>query len=714
MEKKHYPLVYFALFIVLLAFLGFIIRSKTPDQKVVQPPAPVSSFDTSFFQKDELKKFSSDSDFLTLLRENQGSSSRGLLSTSGDTMMKTASAPLAVSAPSEAINRSSSTNVQVIGIDEPDIVKTDNSSLYFSKAGQYPYFRNDTIPPGIQLQSTSAQKMMIAPQYQQNNVVLAIGAIPPSSMKVQSSIPQSGDMLISDKILVIFANDATNGSLQLVGYSIANPSTPKKIWELPFSQNSQKITARLYKNSIYLVTSTTPSLPGPCPMPLVGGKMALMIRCTDIYAPSSRPNSDSVYTVLKINPATGGVIKTLSFVGQAGQNTVYMAPDSLYLSYQVEGNLISILNQYIIENQGVLPSYIEDKIKKLNEYDLSISTKEIEINSVLSQYLNGMDDSERLKQENQLTNSFSRFFSKYKRSFEYTGIVKISNDDFTVQATGKVPGAVLNQFSFDEWKGDLRVATTIGGRSSFYMSGNTTSEQVSDVYILDKNLAIKGSVKDMGKTERIYSVRFIEDRGYVVTYRQTDPFYVLDLSNGNSPQLKGELKMPGYSSYLHPIDTHLILGVGQDNQVKLSLYDVSDATNPKEVSTYLLSGEYWSEAMNNHHAFLQDPKYKIIFIPGSRGGYVISYESNTLSLVKALDSGSVQRGLYLNDYFYMVSDTGVTSYKEGTWDKMGEVIFEKAILVEPTIVPQLELPHPNTQASSPGGTLSSPDSSSGQ
>ena len=109
-----------------------------------------------------------------------------------------------------------------------------------------------------------------------------------------------------------------------------------------------------------------------------------------------------------------------------------------------------------------------------------------------------------------------------------------------------------------------------------------------------------------------------------------------------------------------------------------------------------------------------DPKYKIIFIPGSRGGYVISYESNTLSLVKALDSGSVQRGLYLNDYFYMVSDTGVTSYKEGTWDKMGEVIFEKAILVEPTIVPQLELPHPNTQASSPGGTLSSPDSSSGQ
>jgi len=675
MEKKHYPLIYFALFIVLLAIIGFIIKSKKPDQKIIQTTTPIASYDTSFFKKDEIKKFASDADFTSAMREGQNAGYRGMsINAIGDAMMKTSSAPQ-LSTSAESVDRSSSTNIQVVNIDEPDIVKTDSSSLYFSKIGQYNYFTNDALPPGLKLQGTSAQIM--PPRNQPVNEVLAIGAMPPTGMKVQSTISQNGDMLISDKTLVIFSNDTTNGSLQLVGYSIANPTNPKKLWELPFSSKSQKVAARLYKKTIYLVTATFPTLPRPCPMPLIGGKINMTIRCTDVYSPSSKPNSNSVYSILKITPETGKVEKTMSFVGQQGENTVYMSESFLYLSYQIEGNIINILNQFVAENQGVLPSYIEDKIKKLQGYDLSQSTKEIEINSLLSQYLYGMDESERLKQENQLKNSFARFFSKYKRSFEYTGIIKIKNDDLTVQATGKVPGATLNQFSFDEWKGDLRVATTVGGRSTFSLGTNSTAEQVSDVYVLDKNLEIKGSVKDLGKTERIYSVRFIEDRGYVVTFRQTDPFYVLDLTNGNSPQLKGELKIPGYSSYLHPISTHLVLGVGRDNQVKLSLFDVSDPRTPKEVSTYELSGEYWSEAMDNHHAFLQDPKYKVIFIPGSRGGYIVSYEGNSLSLVKALESPVVKRGLYLNDYFYIVSDTGVTSYKEGTWDKLGEVVFDK-------------------------------------
>jgi len=176
----------------------------------------------------------------------------------------------------------------------------------------------------------------------------------------------------------------------------------------------------------------------------------------------------------------------------------------------------------------------------------------------------------------------------------------------------------------------------------------------------------------------------MEDRGYIVTFRQTDPFYVLDLSNGNAPVVKGELKIPGYSSYLHELSNHLVLGIGRENQVKLSLFDVSDPKSPKEVSRYDLAGEYWSEAMDNPHAFLQDAKYKIFFLPGSRGGYIFSYEGQTLNLVKAIESPIVKRGLYLNDYFYVVSDTGITSFKEGTWDKVGEVLFVEKLVVEPT------------------------------
>ena len=107
-----------------------------------------------------------------------------------------------------------------------------------------------------------------------------------------------------------------------------------------------------------------------------------------------------------------------------------------------------------------------------------------------------------------------------------------------------MPGKVLNQFSLDEYKGDLRIATTIGQNSWFGNFGQL-AQSFSDVYVLDRNLKTVGVVKDLGKTERIYSVRFLADRGYVVTFRQTDPFYVLDLSNPSSPQVKGELKIPG-------------------------------------------------------------------------------------------------------------------------------------------------------------------------
>ena len=676
MERKHFPIIIFILFFVFLGIVGIALRSRNFAQNntiFTIPDFPSQNLNN---KKDTIKKFASDADFIALINESNNTSSREFSTTLGsELMMKQASSPQMNSTSDTLIERSSSTNVQVAGIDEPDIMKMDAGSIFYSKENQYRLLNSIDAPSGmgIQLQKISSTSIM-PPQYEETNEILSVGALPPSMMKMQSSIPLNGEMLIAGKVLVIFSKDSSDGSLRLVGYSILNPSLPKKLWEVPFSKKTQKIAARLYQDSIYLVTSTSPTLPRPCPVPLIEGKMGMNVRCTDINLPSSRPISNSIYSVLRINPQTGGVEKTVSFVGQLEQSSVYMSLDSLYLSYQVEGNKIDMFYQFIAENSKLFPDDIVKKMKKLYEYDLSQSTKEIEMYSLLSQSFNYLDDGERLKQENQINNAFKSFINKYKRSFEYTGIIKVNNADLSIQAMGKVPGAVLNQFSFDEWKGDLRVATTIKGGNLFWGTG--TTEQVNDVYILDKNLEMKGSVKDLGKTERIYSVRFIEDRGYVVTFRQTDPFYVLDLSNAYSPQLKGELKILGYSSYLHPLDTHLILGIGRENQVKLSLFDVSDPTNPKEVSRYDLVREYWSEAMDNSHAFLHDPKYKVIFLPGSRGGYILSYEGQSLSLVKALESPIVKRGLYLNDYLYIVSDSGIISFKEGSWEKIGELTYK--------------------------------------
>lgn len=676
-QRKKFPSVILITAVLVLGVLLIAYFKKSAEQKPKQTINPISAPKNTFYDKDTFVKIQSDSEFIELVSAGQ---SRSTLPISGGGRMALMEKSVASSAPNDAgvsVDRSSGTNVQVMGIDEPDIVKTDATSIYYSRQGGSYRCMEDFA--GVSL------KMMPSRCLPSTSNVVAVNAVPPSNMKLQGTVAKSGDLLISDKTMVMFTT-SEQGALQIEGYSVANPATPKKMWELPFTNRSQKIGARLYKGNLYLVTATTPTLPRPCPMPLIEGKTATRIKCTDIYMPSSKPLADAVYSVIKIAPQTGAISKTISFIAQQGKTDLYMSPNALYLSYQMEGDSLQILNQFIAENKGVFPAYLEQKMKTLMDYDLTQSTKEMEMNNLLSYYLSGMDEDERLKQENQLQNTFKRFFNKYKRSFDYTGIVKIGNDDLKVMATGKIPGYTLNQFAYDEWKGDLRVATTIGGRNPFYMFGsNDLESQVSDVYVLGRNLEVKGSAKDLGKTERIYSVRFMQDRGYVVTFRQTDPFYVLDLSNANAPIVKGELKIPGYSSYLHQLGEHLVLGIGRETQVKLSLFDVSDPKSPKEISRYDLAGEYWSEAMDNHHAFLQDPKYQIFFLPGSRGGYIFSYEGKTLNLVKAIESPVVKRGLYLNDYFYVVSDTGIASFKEGIWDKVGEVLFEDRKVVEPTL-----------------------------
>ncbi|MDX1747527.1 MAG: beta-propeller domain-containing protein, partial [Halobacteriales archaeon] len=183
----------------------------------------------------------------------------------------------------------------------------------------------------------------------------------------------------------------------------------------------------------------------------------------------------------------------------------------------------------------------------------------------------------------------------------------ITGDAAEYRASGSVEGSLLNQFALDEFDGNLRVATTQGAPWGF----RDDSESFITVLTEDDGRLVEiGKVGDMGKGERIFAVRFIEDVAYVVTFRQVDPLYVVDLSDPESPTVSGELKIPGYSAYLHPLGEGLILGVGQDADsegviqgAKVSLFDVSDPSNPVEVSMWTASGAH-TEAEWNHLAFL--------------------------------------------------------------------------------------------------------------
>lgn len=176
-------------------------------------------------------------------------------------------------------------------------------------------------------------------------------------------------------------------------------------------------------------------------------------------------------------------------------------------------------------------------------------------------------------------------------------------------ASGSVEGYLLNQFSMDEYDGVLRVASTTTP-SGWGISPDSES-RVTVLGRIGDSLESVGMVDGLGKTEQIYSVRFMGDVGYVVTFRQTDPLYTLDLSNPRRPRVAGELKIPGYSAYLHPLEGGLLMGIGQDateegriQGTQVSVFDVSDPSNPTRLDTYTFDGGSNSEVEYDHHAFL--------------------------------------------------------------------------------------------------------------
>ena len=204
---------------------------------------------------------------------------------------------------------------------------------------------------------------------------------------------------------------------------------------------------------------------------------------------------------------------------------------------------------------------------------------------------------------------------------DYTIIHRLNIEDgIKYEAVGKVPGFVLNQFSMDEYDGYFRIATTSLIVETKLFSSREIVIPINNVYILNMNLEIVGKIEGIEKGERIYAARFVKDKCYLVTFRVMDPLSVIDLSNVRKPKILGYLKIPGFSTYLHPINETHIIGIGQENwvNVKISLFDVSNFNNPKEVSKIVI-GNYSniasSEVLRNHKAFLYDSKRKLFILP---------------------------------------------------------------------------------------------------
>ncbi|MBN2342009.1 MAG: beta-propeller domain-containing protein [Deltaproteobacteria bacterium] len=257
-----------------------------------------------------------------------------------------------------------------------------------------------------------------------------------------------------------------------------------------------------------------------------------------------------------------------------------------------------------------------------------------------------------------------------------TGIHKFAisaeNSNIAYEATGTVDGRLLDQFCMGEKDGYLRVATTTG---DFWWEDESKNTLDNHIFVLQQRsaaLAQVGHLGGLGEGEEIYAARFVGDRGFLVTFFQTDPLYTIDLSNPIAPTAVGEWQGPGYSTYLHPFGENLIISMGQEDwQAAISLYNISEFSNPTLVQRFFLGESEWTSALYEHKAFTFNSETGYLAIPYSNWGTQFDTGIRTFNVseagIAATDrlsffdaavedyEAEAQRSMYIGDYMYGMS-----------------------------------------------------------
>lgn len=305
--------------------------------------------------------------------------------------------------------------------------------------------------------------------------------------------------------------------------------------------------------------------------------------------------------------------------------------------------------------------------------------------------------------------------SIYCYSTLYTGktqtqIMKVSYNKgkLSVGNSAVVTGYLYGSFALNEYDQHLRVVATIPANNISLLRSTDiiettdiateSQEDINALYILDENMELTGKIAGIAPGEQIYSARFFGDIGYLVTYRNTDPLFSVDLSDPANPTILGELKVTGFSNYLHFYQDNILLGLGEETDpetgetlgLKLSMFDIHDPENVTEQNKYILEDADYSEALYNHKAIMIDPEKNIFgfmyyndddfrtvyystYTYDEKDGFIETarYE---ISDDSALDTDSI-RGLYIGNYFYLTTNKTITSYPIGSTTKLSQIKF---------------------------------------
>lgn len=290
------------------------------------------------------------------------------------------------------------------------------------------------------------------------------------------------------------------------------------------------------------------------------------------------------------------------------------------------------------------------------------------------------------------------YYGENNADVTQTCIRKVSYGDGILQGVAQttVDGTLNDSFSIDEYEGYLRLVTTVnpvnsggGWSDGSALTGGVEDVDTNSLYILDETLNIVGDLYDIAPDESVYSARFMGDTGYFVTFKQVDPLFSVDLSDPENPQVIGELKIPGFSEYLHPYGDGKLLGIGMsvDEQsvttdgIKISMFDISDPSDVTESDSYVLEDMYSTDVSYDYKAVFVDVEKNLFgFLSyGASNQYtVLTYDEEKgfreVFTREMPGYGSV-RGLYVDDIFYLVSGNTVESYTLSGFEKIDDIVL---------------------------------------
>lgn len=522
--KPKYPAI--IAFILILICLPLLIHSRPASQAQVQTPV------------NDLPRIDTSANLLELLKKVPAPPYRisfgGRMTINGMKSMDFAE----TAAPAAAAADYSATNVQVAGVDEADIIKTDGSYIYQVDRQKLTIIK---ACPASEMQVVNSftfedANFRASDIYADNDHLIIMGStsydLPePYPWPRPGPMPDNNASRLKPSVPAdIYPPFYTipADTCKIMIYDIHNKGVIKKLRE--FELEGAMISTRKIGSSIYIaasqyidvgrITDSNIDIPLPAYKDSIGGSDFASISLDRIrYFPDAIYPSYILIAALNLEDLTKP-LDVKAYLGN-GEN-IYASADNLYIA---------------------VSSYNYDS---LSRDDASISSNRTSVYK----------------------------FSLQPGATEYAG-------------QGSVPGAILNQFSMDENGAYFRIATTSDGQSS---DGVYTSR--NNVYVLDHDLHIAGRLENIAPGERIYSARFMGDRAYMVTFRTVDPFFVIDLQNPAEPQVLGQLKIPGYSDYLHPYDENHIIGFGKDTielkgwngepqayyqGMKLALFDVTES-----------------------------------------------------------------------------------------------------------------------------------------